>query len=282
MKSERVDVYDDATRRSFLSFLDRVGTTGVVIFALTIGVGVWGWLAYVVASNQDFPAFTIVFLGANLVGAAAQMILFIVARPAVKETGGVGGTAALGGTAGSSVVFWGPTLVFAVVFLVITPPNTSGAGFDPDMNIYQVMALVVALGLLATMLGSIVLFCLIVLPLGWVVGGIAQGKREARDREYDQISGTEYVCAGLIVFAAVGFAVSLQFVAPAASRGSGNQRMFDQLLAFVTLQGVPVASVLAVLCVVLIVVLVIVSNRATAKRARLLRAQRIRGSVHEA
>ena len=86
------------------------------------------------------------------------------------------------------------------------------------------------------------------------------------------ISAAEIVYAVGILVLAVGFGVSMLSLAP-QSTNTGRARMADQFIALITLQGplVPIAS--AFLCIVGIVVLVILSNRATARRRKLLQHQ---------
>lgn len=259
-------------RSKLLGFLGRIGMAEVVVFALTVALGVWSWLAYVVNGPQDFPTFTIVFLGVTLLGAATQMIFFLFVRPVASVRARLTLQSVGNARSGSSVVLWGPPVIYAVVFLLVTPPTTPAAGFDPDMGIYQVMGLVILLSLVATAVGTLALYCVIILPLVLILNGVLPAARDARGRTVPSVvSRTEYVCGGLIILLAVAFAILMQFVGGAsASLGIGAQssygRMLQQLVAFVTFNGAPVASILAVGCLIAIAILIVISNRATARR----------------
>lgn len=263
-----------APKSRILRFLARVGTTEIVIFGLTVGFGVWGWLTFVVRSPQDFAAFATVFLAANLIGAALQMIFYLFIRPDGSLTSRLTLSTKSASHTGSSVVYWAPTLVFAVVFLAATPPSTSGAGFDPGMSIYQVIVMMLLLGLLATLIGSLLLYCIVVIPLAMILRGVLPDATDAGDkRSSSSMTRTQYVCMGLIIIVIVVLAVSMTFVAPGATSVSSFGRMGQQFVALISLQGVLGASMLVIGCVVALVVLVIISNRsAKNQRERMLTA----------
>jgi hypothetical protein len=266
---ERIEHPDNPVPKSrILRFLARVGTTEIIIFGLTVGIGVWSWLSLVVQTPQDFGAFATIFLATNLVGAALQMIFYLFVRPDGSLTARLTLSTKSASHAGSSVVYWMPTLVFAVVFLVVTPPGTSGAGFDPGMSIYQVIVLMLLLGLLATLIGSLLLYCIVVIPLAMILRGTLPDATGADgQRSSSAMTRTQYVCMGLIIIVIVVLAVSMTFVAPGATSASSFGRMGQQFVALISFQGVLGASLLVVGCVVALVVLVIISNR-SAQKAR--------------
>lgn len=273
--TERTGQADDSAPKSrILRFISRVGATETVIFAFTVGIGVWCWLTYVVRSPQDFAMFGTIFLAVNLISAALQMIFYLYVRPHGSLTIRLTLSTKSDSHAGSSVVYWAPTLIFALVFLIVTPPGTSGAGFDPGMSIYQVIVMMVLLGLLATLLGSLLLYCIVVLPLAMILRGILPDALDADEqRSTLSMSRTQYVCMGSIIVLIVMFAVSMAFVAPGATSPSSYGRMGQQFLTFVSLRGVLGPSLIAVGCVVGIVVLGIINNRSAAKRRELLVAR---------
>jgi uncharacterized membrane protein len=264
-----------------LRFLARIGTTEVLILGITVGIGVWSWLTYVVRSPQDFAAFGTLFLATNLIGAVLQMIFYLFIRPygtlAARITLSTKGAS----HAGSSVVYWAPTVVFTVVFLIVTPPGTSGAGFDPDTSIYSVMAIMVLLGLLATLVGSLLLYCIVVIPLAMILRGILPTAPDPdSERTSSPMSRTQYVCMGLIIVTIVVFAVSMTLVAPGAASPSSYGRMGQQFGTLISLRGVLAPSIIVIGCVVAVVVLGIVNNRSAAKRSRSAR-ERAPGGIGE-
>jgi hypothetical protein len=249
-------------------FLDRIGATEMIVFALTVGIGVWSWLAYVVHTPQDFPTFTVIFLGVTLLGSAVQMVFFLFVRPSGSLRARVTLESLGSSRSGTSVVFWAPTVIYGVVFLIVTPPGTSGAGFDPDMNIYQFIALIVALSLIATAFGSVLLYCFVILPLVLLLHGILPEAPDSSSQSASAMSRTEYVCLALIILSAVTFGISMAFIAPGATSASSFGRMGQQFLALVSLQGLPVPSIIVIGCVAALIVLGIISNRAARKRRR--------------
>jgi hypothetical protein len=255
-----------------LRFLARVGTTEIVIFGLTVGIGVWSWLSLVVRSPQDFASFATIFLATSFIGAALQMIFYLFVRPNGSLTARLTLSTKTASHSGSSVVYWAPTLIFAVVFLIVTPPGTSGAGFDPGMSIYQVIVMMLLLGLVATLIGSLLLYCIVVIPLAMILRGVLPDAADAGgQRSSSSMTRTQYVCMGLIIIVIVVLAVSMTFVAPGATSASSFGRMGQQFVALISLQGVFGASALVLGCVVALVVLVIISNRsAKNQRERML------------
>lgn len=252
-------------RPALLRFVDGLGPTEIVIFAATIAVGVWAWFGYVLVpqARQDFPTFTIVLCVASGLGALLQVCCLVFLRSPGSLRDRIGFRSVQ--VKGVAVVFWAPPILLALVFLAVTPPGTSAAGFDPGMSIYQVIFVTALICLIFTALGALVVFSAIVLPVTWIV--IAMRPQTARDRaEPAAISRAEYLYGGLTVLCAVGFGISMNAVSSDVDDRFTRLRMLQQLLSLVTLQGNAVASILAVLFAVCIVVLVVLSNRATRQR----------------
>lgn len=241
----------------------------VLIFAFTVGIGVWSWLAYAVAVPQDFSTFAIVFLGVSVLGATVQMVMFAFVRQqgTFRERASFQSVTRPG--TGIGIVFWGVPVLFAVALPAVTPPSTPADAFDPSMSIYQVMFVMVLLSLAATVFGAGVLFGLVVLPVAWIIAGALPERAPASGRVVaGTVSRGELVTGGLLLVAGAGFGVAMFAVAPAVTGGgSGTRmRMIEQLSALVTLQGNVVASVLVVLCVVAMVVLIVLNRRFAARR----------------
>lgn len=258
------------SRSRILRFVDRIGVAELLIFAGTVGFGLWSWLAYVVAPSQDFPTFTVLFLGVSVLGGTLQVIMFAFVRASGTFRARVSLASVTESSSGSGVVFWGVPVLLAVGLLVTTPPSTSATGFDPSMSIYQVMLLMVVLSLAATISGF-VLFGMVVLPVAWIIAGALPERASAPGRAIDStVSRGELVTGGLLLFAVGGFSVAMYAVAPnVTGDGFGTRmRMIEQLSAFLTLRGDMFASVVVVLCVVAMVVLVILHNRYASRRVR--------------
>lgn len=250
-------------REGLRGFLDRTGTIEWVVFALTIGFSVWAWLAFVVGSPQDIAAFGWVFLATNLIGATIQLFMAWFVRPQGTFRDRATGSARAAARRGSSVVFWGPTVVYAVVFLAVTPPSTPARDVEYGWNIYQAIALFLALGLLAAVCSTLVYIA--ALPILFIVDGMLP----ARKTGHDPMSRGEYLGGGFILLGTFGFAISMQFIAPALiASDSSRQAMGLQFWYFVTFRGALAPSIIAVLCVAVIVVGIVVSNRGAAARRR--------------
>lgn len=272
----------DATgprRPALLRFLDGLGRTELVIFAATVAIGVWAWFTYVLVppSRQDFPTFTILLCVVSGIGALLQVIALVFLR----SSGTLRDRLTLRSVhvKGSAVVFWAPPILFGLVFLAVTPPGTSAAGFDPDMNIYQVIFITVLICLIFTALGALAVFAAIVVPVAWILLAILPEKSRERG-EPGVMSRAEYLYGGLIVLCAVGFGISMNAVASGADDHFTRLRMAEQLLSLVTLHGNVVASILVVFFVACIVTLVILSNRATRRRKRRERDELVRDPSH--
>jgi hypothetical protein len=250
-------------RTGLRGFLDRTGTPELVILALTVGISVWAWLAFVVGSPQNVEAFGWLFLGVNLGGATAQLILawFVRAQGTFRDR--VTGSAASDTRRGSWIVFVGPAVVYAVVFLIVTPPSTPARDIEYGWNIYQAIGLFVMLGLLAS--ACSILVYVAALPILFLIDGLLPARKVGQD----PMSRGEYLGGGVLLLGIFGFAISMQFIAPAlASTHSSRERMGLQFWFFVTLHGAPVPTIIAVLCIAAIVVGIIVNNRGVARRRR--------------
>jgi hypothetical protein len=258
-------------RHGLLGFIDRIGTPAAVIFGLTIGIGIWSWLAYVVQSPQDVNTFGFIFLGVNVLGAAAQMsyIVFFQKTGTVRER--VTLEAGHSSRQGSSVIFWGPAVIFGIVFLLVTPPGTSATAIEYGWNIYQAIGLFTMLSILAAAIGSLLLYVLVVIPVALIINGLLPPEKEesrsANSVPIRPISRTESLCMGLIIVAIVTFAVDMQFISPAKiTTHFSRQAMGEQFMYFVTLHGDLVATIIGVLSIVVIVVLGIINNKAVKRR----------------
>lgn len=261
--------------RALVTFLERIGITEVVIFGLTVGISVWSWLTFVVRSPQDFPTFAGTFLIVNLVGAAVQMIFYLFVRPQGSLTARLTLSTTTVSHAGSFVVYWAPTPIYTLMFLALTPPDTSGAGFDPGTGIYQVILIMLLLGLLATLVGAALFYCLVVLPLVMILRGILPEAHDATGRPTSSISRTQYASMGLFILAIVLFAVSMTFVAPGANSPSSYGRMGQQFETLISLSGVRWSSIVAFASLTAMVVLGVINNRAADRRMEPLTDPRI-------
>jgi len=146
---------------------------------LTVGISVWAWLAFVVGAPQNIPAFGWVFLGVNLVGATIQLAMAWFVRPHGTRRDRVTGAAMAGTRGGSSIVFWGPTVVYAIVFLIVTPPNTPAGDVEYGWSIYQAIGLFLALGFLAAVCS--ILVYLAALPILFIVDGLLPARKVGHD-----------------------------------------------------------------------------------------------------
>ncbi|MGN6761269.1 MAG: hypothetical protein ACTHJI_08095 [Leifsonia sp.] len=258
------------TRSRLLLFVDRTGPAELLILALTVAVGVWSWLTYVVAQPQDFTAFAWIFFGASIVGSLLQAVMFTFVRASgtFRERASLRSFSQSG--SGSGVVFWGVPILFAIGLLIVTPPSTPAAAFDPSMSIYQVIFLLSGLSLAACLLGGFALFGLVVLPVMWIIAGALPERAPAPGRPAAAISRGELVTGGLLLFAVAGFGVSMYAVAPEVTGGAFGTRlrMLEQLGALVTLRGDLPASAMVVICLVAIVVLVVLNSRYASRRVR--------------
>lgn len=270
-------------RRGLLGFIDRVGTPAAVIFGLTIGIGIWSWLAYVIHSPQDIDTFGFIFLGVNVLGAAAQMayIVFFQKTGSVRER--ITLEAGQNARQGSSVIFWGPAVIFGIVFLLITPPGTSATAVEYGWNIYQAIGLFAMLSFLMAAFGSLLLYTLVVIPTVLIIRGILPPEkdedRSANSVPIGPISRTESLCMGLIILVIVTFAVSMHFVAPSRiTTNFSREAMFEQFVYFITLHGNLTATITGALCIVAVVILGIINNKAAKRRQYAWRSSIINAS----
>lgn len=72
-------------RPSVLRFLDRLGLTEWLVYALTVVVGVWSWQTYVVAHPQHVDLFMTTYFVTIMVGALIQTIFAVYVRQALCE-----------------------------------------------------------------------------------------------------------------------------------------------------------------------------------------------------
>lgn len=239
-----------------------------VILAVTIAVPVWAWLTYVVGTPQDFDAFFLVFAIATIGGATLQLIFMAYVRP----RGSLRQRLAFGARGGSERGAWiplvAPAVVIGLALLIVTPPGTPVDDFDSDMSLYQVIPLMALLALALTAIGAGVVFLLIVMPLGFLISGLLPREERERDPSTSpKLTRSQLVLAALFLFSAVGFAVSMASVTEGTSQSSRG-RMGEDLVAFVTGAGNPIATISTWLFIVAIVAIVIVSNRVEARLRR--------------
>ena len=240
-----------------------------MILAITVAASVWAWRAYVVERPQDFGAFLLVLAIATVGGGTLQAVVMAYGRP---NNGSLRQRLAFGGRGGSGRGVWiplfAPAVLFGLALLILTPPGTPVEDFGSDMSLYPALLLMALLTLAGTGIGAGVVFLLILMPLGFLVSAVLP--RDEREREPSispQLSRSQLVLAALMVFSAVGFAVSMTLVTEGTSQSSRG-RMGEDLVAFVTGTGAPVATISTWFFIAAIVAIVIVSNRVEARLAR--------------
>lgn len=257
-----------AARPAVLRVLGQLRTPEWVVLGATIALSVWAWIAYVVAQPQDFAGFFLWLAIATVAGGTLQAIFVVFVRPSgtLRQRFAFGSYG--GSFAGSWILVLAPPLVIGLLLLVITPPATSGAGFDPDMGIYQVIGMTVVLGLAFTAVGAGAVFVVIVVPVVMLIAAVLPaGRGETEQTRSAGLSRLHLVLGPLVMISAVGFALSITSVA--ATTGSTRfARMQDQFFAFITGNGNPVAIASAWFFIAAIVVLGIINNRAEARRRK--------------
>lgn len=257
----------EASRRGFPAlhrFLPGIGRLQIVVFAAAIGLGVWSWLAYVVRPDQDFPVFTIVFCAVNALGALVQAVYLVYVRGPGSLRARLTLRAIPDIPRGAAGAFWAPPVVFGLVFLAVTPASTPTAGFDPELNIYQVIGITVLLCLCSIAVGGMAVFCLVVLPIAWLLAAVIPDRDATDSGEPEIMSRGEYLFGGLIIVFALGFGIAMNAVID--TYGDSRTAMMTQFLALVTLRGDPAASIAAVCFVAGTVVATLLARRAGRRR----------------
>lgn len=234
-----------------------------IVLGLTIALALWSWIAYVVGGPQDFGTWGWIFAGSLVIGSVVQMVFFVYVRPSGTLRQRLG-FSTMAPVRGGWIVLLAPAVVIGIILLIVTPPDTSVSDFSRDMSVYQVIGIVTLLSLLFTYLGAGAIFFLIVVPLGLLVAAVLPETAKDATRPSTDWTRTQLVTGGLVVFCVIGFALSITGVAASAA-SSSRGRMIDQLIAFITFTGNPVATAATWFFIAAIVVLAIVNNRSTAR-----------------
>lgn len=263
------------------TFLARIGVGEIVIVAVTTGICVWGWLAYVTTGTTDFLPFMIVYGVALTASALLQCVMVMYVRPSGSLRARLSWGAVFKGAptddrwsntfgAQNLLVMTAPVALSILVFLIVTPATTPTATFDPDMGLYRVIGLLALLGIVFTSIGAGVIVPLVLMPLGMLVAACLPVDRDAEGRPVDRATMTttaELAIAASILLSAVGFALTISSVETSSSLSKPG-RMIEQFITFVTFTGNPLPTTLGWFFIAVIVVAVIADRRAHKVRLR--------------
>jgi hypothetical protein len=239
------------------SRLEQIGTPSAIVVGATSAVALASWFVFIRFGEPDWGAFAAVFEGSIVAGnAVLSSIGFLSAR--LREIR----------TAGTSFLL--AVLPIALCFVVFsaTSAGVSSEGFDDETPTIGAIALLCLLALAAA-LGGLLVFLMVVLPAVWLLRAI----RPAKTNEggvYFGMSRGELAGAALIFPFVILFAIAMVNMVSGLSGGSRRERQSEQLMAFITFQGEPLAMVLAWAGIVGIVVSLIIYRRA--RKARLASA----------
>ena len=266
-------------RPTLLRLLDRIGLIEILVLAITAGLCIWAWLAFVVADEPDFESFTIFYGIVLAAGGTFHVVMLMYCRSSgsararlsfgapvregVTPSGIWGNVFELGNT----LMILAPVVVFAVTILILTPPTTPADNFDPDMGLYHVILLITMLGVVFTALGAGVITMLVVMPLALLVAAFLPKDRDIQGRTLPgRTSTADLVIMGSIVLASVGFALAVTCAPSQTSSSTRTARMLEQFVSFVTFSGNPVLTLIGWLCLAVIVSAVVADRRLNAKK----------------
>ena len=233
---------------------EQLGTASIVVAGITTAVAIAAWFVFIRVGEPDWGAFAAVFEGAIVAGNA---VLFSIGwlTPRLREIR----------TAGTSFLLAVLPIALSFVVFSVTSAGVSSTDFDDDIPPIGAIALLCFLALAAALVGMLV-FLMVVLPVVWLLRAIRPtGSHEGG--VYLGMSRGELVGAALVLPAVIALAVAMVNMVPSLSGGTPAQRRGEPLLAFLTIQGDPIATVVAWLAIAVIVAALIGYRRA--QKARL-------------
>jgi len=232
---------------------EQIGTPSAVVVGITTAVALASWFVFIRFGEPDWGAFAGVFEGSIVAGnAVLASIGFLNTR--LREAR----------TAGTSFLLGVLPIALCFVVFAVTSAGISAQDFDDDIPTIGAIALLCFLALAAALCGVLV-FPIAVLPVVWLLRAI----RPTATNEggvYLGMSRGELAGAAFIFPSVILFAIAMVNMVSGLSGGTRRERQAEQLIAFVTFQGDPVATALAWLGIAGIVISLLVYRRAHKQR----------------
>jgi len=239
-----------------LGQLDGLTMPSLFSIGVAIGVSLWAWFTFVLASDQDFAVFTAIVAVTHAANGLAQLLIAL--HPRTPELRWQGYRVA------SFVPGFGAMVLTLVGWLIAAPPALPVDDFGSGDTVYQVIGVLAIVLVGATITGAGLGGLLVVLPVRLISRAVRGDKPAPQNTEalaeLGGLTRRQQWTGGAIILATVCFALSMHFVYPDAP-GRRYVRIRAQFEALLTLTGEPAAVIAAYVLLAAIIALVVIHNR---------------------